>query len=331
MKKLIASLLVLYAASPNIALAESLCDFDGDGMSEFVVVNPDSNGNYDWQTFDPRSGSSSTLIKGFGNSSSKLIPGNWVDANRAIAAVVDPVSGGPTGRATWSVRSDDKYAGTSYSYARSLGRPGDIIILGGDYDGNGITDSLILKRTTGKLGLRVNFFLSSYNADRLGKERLYKALGSPFVDKNFYFSRDGKTDYLGVIRKSRGGNSKILTLKPFTDTPHAISMGVLPSGAQGPIALRQRTGSPDLLVFYVRKNGATSLTIKNQSGRTLVSKKVSGNGAVSVGDYLADGGYEIAVQGKNTVEIYNPISNSDVTVTPPSGQLVSCVGNQTIQ
>jgi hypothetical protein len=330
MKRLIIGLFALAGLVPQMAFANPSCDFDGDGMSDFVVVNKGANGNYDWHIFNPRSGSSSTLINGFGNSSSRLIPGNWVDSNQAIAAVVNPVSGGPTGRATWVVKSDDRYSGESYSYTRSLGRNGDIVILGGDYDGNGVTDSLILKRSTGKLGLRVNYFLSNYNGNNLGKERLYRELGRPFVDKNFFFSPDGNTDYLGVIKKSSGKSSSILMLKPFTDNPISLTMGILPAGVQGPLALKQGAGRPDLLAFYVQNKGGTLIIIKDQSGRTINNRQLSGKGAVLVGDYLTGRGYEIAVQGNGVIEIYNPLTKQEVSVTPPRGQLVSCAGNLTI-
>ena len=331
MRRLLLVLLGTIMSSPLAVFAANSCDFDADGMSEFVVVNSNGAGYYDWQTFNPRSGRSATLINGFGNAASKLIPGNWVSSDQAVAAIVDPVSAGPSGRATWSVKSNDQYGGSSYSYSRKLGRPGDIIILGGDYDGNGITDSLILKQTTGKLGLRVNYFLSSYNGNNLGKERLYKALGAPFRDKNFFVSPDGNIDYLGVIQKSAGANNRILLLKPFTDSPSTLSIGALPAGAQGPLALKQSPGHSDFLAFYTQSRSGTNVVVKNLSGSTVGSMQLHGNGSVLVGDYLADRGYEIAVQGSGSIEIYNPNTKKVVAVTPPSGMLVGCVSNQYIQ
>lgn len=156
-------------------------------------------------------------LKISGGPSSRLIPGSWFESGKAVPAIVSPVILGVNGRAIWAARSLDYAGGTGLT--RLLGRPGDMIIQGGDYDGNGITDSLILKRTTGKLGLRVSYFLSTYNGNNLGKERLYKALGSPFKDANFFFSPDGINDYLAVLQRRSVQSYAVLQLKPFTDTP----------------------------------------------------------------------------------------------------------------
>ena len=310
------------------SFGDAICDFNGDGMSEIAFVNVNKQGTYDWSTFDPRTGKLTALINGFGGASSKLIPGNWFQSGRAVAAIVDPVTPGINGRAKWIAKSLD-YAGGA-TVTRSLGRPGDIIIQGGDYDGNGITDSLILKRTTGKLGLRVNYFLSSYNGDNLGKERLYKALGAPFKDPNFFFSPDGQTDYLAVLKTGAGGYHSALQLKPFTDKPTSFGIGTLPGGSKGPLPLKQGPGKEDSLVFYAPRNGRIQLTVKSLQGATIYSKSLTGNGAVSVGDYLNERGWEIAVQSGKSFTIINPRTKSEHTIQGPDGQVVSCITNQII-
>ena len=315
--------------APLITFADPICDFDGDGRSDIAFVNTNRQGSYDWTAFDPRTGRNKAVLKNFGNASSKLIPGNWFESGRAVAAIVNPVTGGPNGRAIWMARSID-YAGGS-ALTRDLGRSGDIIIQGGDYDGNGITDSLVLKRTTGKLGLRVNYFLSSYNGNNLGKERLYKALGSPFKDPNFFFSPDGSSDYLAVLQRNSGRSNAALQLKPFTDSPQAFSIGSLPGGSLGPLPLKQGSGKADLLVFYAKRGNKTQLTVKTLQGFTVYSGTIAGGGAVMVGDYFDDRGWEIAVQNGAAFTFINPKTNAEYVVGgAPSGRVVSCVSNQTI-
>lgn len=325
----IASFVALLAlTSPMSALASPVCDFDGDGMSEVVLVKPGAKGSYDWSAFNPRTGTTKSVVNSFGNASSKLIPGNWFTSGEAVPAIINPVSGGPNGRAVW-VATSLSYDG-GRTQVRNLGRTGDLVIQGGDYDGNGIADSLILKRTTGKLGLRVNYFLSSYNGNNLGKERLYRALGSPFKDRNFFFSPDGTLDYLAVLRRGANGGATALQLKPFTDSPQVLNLGALPGGAQGPLPLKQGPRRPDLLAFYAARKGRTQVVVKTLQGVTVYSGTVDGAGSVSVGDYFDDPGWEIAVQNGATFTFLNPMTKASYVVRSGGGRAVSCISNQTI-
>jgi len=320
--------LSLSALHATESRAAPICDFDGDGKSELVVVNANEKGTYDWSAYNPRSGRVRIVAQDLGTQSSKLIPGNWVTSGQAVAAVVDPVGPGPLERATWTLKSLDYLDGVAVS--KSLGRSGDLIINGGDYDGNGITDSLILKRTTGMLGLRVNYFLASYNGNNLGKERLYKALGAPFRDSNFFFSPDGGADYLAVLRRNPRG-ARVLLLKPFTDAPRAFNLGTLPSGARGPLPLKRGESQPDYLLFYAIRNGQTKLVVKNLAGRDVYTAMIAGSDGVFVGDYFDDRGWEIGVQSGEAATIVNPQTKESRLVLRPSGLLVSCISNQTIQ
>jgi|GEM_PF-3061932 len=310
------------------AAATPVCDFDSDGMSEFLVVNPNQNGALDWTSFNPRSNRSRLEMEGFGGSQSLFIPGNWTSSDQAVAALVDPKGPGALDRATWKVKSMSYLGGAEVS--KSLGRPGDIIINGGDFDGNGITDSLILKRTTGMLGLRVNYFLLSYNGDNLGKERLYKALGAPFKDTNFIFSPDGVSDWLAVLQR-RGTKTRMLLLKPFTDTPQSFDLGTLPGGVQTPMPLKQGAGIPDLIVFSGARGGQTQITVKNLSGRDIFKRVIPGASGVSVGDYLPDSGWEVAIHNDESITIINPLSGAKREVIRPAGLLVNCISNQIIR
>ncbi len=180
------------------------------------------------------------------------------------------------------------------------------------------------------LGLRVNYFLASYNGNNLGKERLYKALGAPFRDNNFFFSPNGGADYLAVLKRSPRG-SQVLRLKPFTDTPQAFNIGKLPSGARGPLPIKQGGGRPDQLLFYSMRNGQTHLVVRNLTGRDLYTATVAGADGVIVGDYFDDQGWEIGVQSGDAITVVNPHTKSSRLVLRPSGLLVSCVSNQTIR
>jgi hypothetical protein len=320
--------LVYFVCLQATALASTPCDFDGDGMSELVVVNLNDHGTYDWTAFNPRLLSSRIIAQSLGSPVLKLIPGNWIDRGKAIAAIVDPVGPRASDRATWTVKSIDYLGGVAVS--KNLGRSGDIIIQGGDYDGNGITDSLILKRTTGMLGLRVNYFLSGYNGNNLGRERLYKALGSPFRDKNFFFSPDGRSDYLAVLQR-RGAAYRVLLLKPFTDSPQVFDVGTLPGGAHVPWVMKQGPGRADLLAFSTVRGGETQIVVKSLAGREIYRSRAPGTDGVSVGDFLSDPGWEIGIENGETVTIINPLTRVSRSVTRPPGKMVRCISNQTIK
>lgn len=322
------AVLSLIALHVRESHASPICDFDGDGMSELVVVNTSEKGTYNWRAYNPRSGRIRIVAQGLGTQTSNLIPGNWLTPGQAVAAIVDPVGPNPQDRATWTLKSLDYLGGIAVS--KKLGRSGDIIILGGDYDANGITDSLILKRTTGMLGLRANYFLASYNGNNLGKERLYKALGAPFQDSNFFFSPDGHADYLAVLSPSSRG-ARVVQLKPFTDAPQAFTVGRLPSGTRGPLAIKQGSGRPDYLLFYAMRNGQTQLIVKNLAGHDIYNATVPAADGVLVGDYFDDPGWEIGVQNGDAVTVVNPHTKIPRLVLRPSGRLVSCVSNLRIQ
>lgn len=312
----------------NRSLADTICDFDGDGFSEIALVSQNQQGKYDWVAFDPRTGRAITVTMSFGDTSSKLIPGNWFQKGRAAPAIVTPVSDEYNGRASWIGRSIDYLGGTEV--VRMLGRSGDLIIHGGDYDGNGITDSLILKKTTNKLGLRVNFFLSSYDGNNLGTERLYRGLGRAFQDANFFFSPDGITDHLAVMRAAQQGDRQALRLKPFTDSPQRFRIGRLPSGSSAPYPVRQGVGLPDLLAFAAPRSATTLVTVKTLSGQAVFRKSLPGGGTVTVGDYLDEPGWEIAVQDGQQFSIVNPRTRAMQRVEGPGGRVVSCFSNQQI-
>jgi hypothetical protein len=330
-KNTLSSLLVLISATAtSIARGDPICDFDGDGMSELPFVQVNENGHFDWSAFNPRTHQVRAVIGNFGDPSSKLIPGNWFEPNKTVAAIVKPVTGAPNSRSIWTARSLT-YAGGS-SVTKHLGRTGDLIIQGGDYDGNGITDSLILKRTTGKLGLRVNYFLASYNGNNLGTERLYEALGKPFRDTNFFFSPDGIVDHLAVLRRGPPAHNTVLQLKPFTDTPLAFSIGNLPRDSFGPIPLKQGVGRADLLLFYSKKGEIIQLLVKNLRGKTVYRKGIPGSGFVTVGNYFDDPGHEIALQNKTYFTLINPKTHQmHVVESGLTTQWVSCVSSQTIE
>ena len=328
----VATLLLSIATCTSPTLAASFCDFDGDGMSDIPLVRR-GKGGYNWFAYDPRTGKTKLLVRSLGSASSRLIPGNWFTSKLAVPAVVHRPSGGVDHKgmllpAVWSAKSVT-YAG-GLTRTRSLGRSGDIVILGGDYDGNGITDSLLLKRTTEKLGLRVNYFLSSYNGDNLGGERLYRELGNPFQDHNFFFSPDGISDYLAVLQRT-GRSVSALQLKPFTDTPTSFSLGKLPRKAQGPLPLKRGEGVADWLLFYVPKRQSTKLIVKNLQGTTVFRETISGSTDIAVGDYFDDSGWEIAVRDGSTLRFINPKTRGEYLVDDlPRGRVVSCISNQRI-
>lgn len=346
----------LYSAAsitilPHVAYAAG-ADYDGNGFAEIPMLTPTARGSYQWQLFDPASGLTTTFTRGLGKPGDGLIIANWLYRKVTSAGVVKAPSSRSGGRLVWTIRTNVvKSARANQSRRRNtrartarrarafevkqhtkyLGRRGEIIITGGDFNGNGFSDALVLvNRGTGsyKWGLRGDFFLSSYNPG-LNINRAYFDFGRWGVDRPFFFNPDGKSDWFALLRPNSGAYDVLYT-QPFTKEVRSFSVGTIPDGTNAPIPLQQDDRS-DLLVFFGTSTGATQLVIKDLTGATVASFEVPIIGEVTVGNYGPGAGEEIAVSSGGRFFIINPISGRILETTGPVGTAADSININTIQ
>ena len=271
------------------------------------------------------SGATTTFLSKFGKLGDALILANWIYPKVTSAGILSRPNAKSGGRLVWSLRTpviSKKGAvktTTILTHKKYLGRSGDTIVTGGDFDGDKASDALVIvNRGTGVYtwGLRANFFLASYNPGS-HVNRAYFDFGRQGKDIPFFLNPDGQRDWFALLRKS-GKTYKVMMTQPFTQENRTISVGTLADGSHPPVPLQQDDGS-DLLVFYAVAGGKTNLVVKNLAGRTLYSIDIPIEGTVTVGNYTAGAGEEIAVSAGGRFFIANPVTRRVFETTGPDG------------
>jgi hypothetical protein len=334
---LIATLFLSTAVGQKQALAAG-ADYDGNGFAEIPVLVAGSGGRLKWLLFDPISGTSSQFTPQLGRAGDGVIIANWLYPKVSSAGVVSKPSAQSKGRLTWTIKTNvvkrdrrGKKSVTQQQHVRYLGRRGEIIMTGGDFNGDAISDALVLvNRGTGhyKWGLRGNFFLASYNPG-LNVNRAYFDFGILGVDKPFFVNPDGTSDWFAVLHKTSSGCDVVIT-QPFTKEVRTISVGEIPDDSIVPVPVAQDDGS-DLLAFYGFRHEETAFVMKNIRGRDVGSFTVPFVGDVTVGNYGPGPGEEIAVVSQGRFFIFNPITGRSFEAVGPVGVAADSININTIQ
>ena len=316
-------------------------DYDGNGFSEIPVLSQDAQGKYVWTLFDPFSGKSSVFTRGFGKPTDSLVLANWLYPKVTSAGVVSSPNAKSRGRLVWRIRTSIRNTGRSRGRVSArvftvkeqemyLGRRGEIIVTGGDFDGDRIADAVVITNRGGgnhKWGLRGSFFLAGYNPG-LNVNRAYFDFGRIGIDRPFFLNPDGKSDWFAVTR-SNGAGCEISLTQPFTKEIRSISVASVPDVGNLPVPLAQDDGS-DLLVFYGTSGGSTQLEIKNLSGRNVATTTIPIVGEVTVGNYGPGAGEEIAVSSGGSFYIFNPITGRLQSLSGPAGQAADSININTV-
>jgi hypothetical protein len=322
---------VLFSATlTTLTLVQSAsaggADYDGNGFAEIPVLTPNTKSTLNWKLFDPASGKTTTFASIFGHLGDGLTIANWLYPKVTSAGVVSAPSLHSGGRLVWTIRTNivrktrTKKSIAQVQHTKYLGRPGDIIMTGGDFDGDTIADAVVItNRGSGsfKWGLRGNFFMSSYNPG-LNQNRAYFDFGTIGSDKPFFFNPDGTSDWFAVLRASNDGNYDVVLTQPFTREVRSFPVGAIPDGSIVPVPVQQDDGS-DYLAFWGSSNGRTSIIVKDLTGRTVNSFLIPLVGDVTVGNYGAGPGEEIAVSSHGRFFIINPITGSTRDIRGPAG------------
>lgn len=321
----------LAAASPLVSHAAG-ADYDGNGFAEVPVITTSRSGEQTWTLFDPVSGKSAVFTRGFGHAGDRPILANWLYPKVTSAGTLSAPSASSGNRLVWTIRTAVRSGrGTQIKEHRKfLGRKGEIIITGGDFQGDGFADALVLtNRGGGKYtwGLRGNFFVSSYNPG-LNQNRAYFRFGRLRSDKPFFLNPDGKRDWFAVLSCKRSSCVVRMT-QPFSKEDRTIHVGTIADPSRVPVPIAQDDGT-DMLGFIAEDANSTTIEVKNLKGETVTTLHAPLSGDVTVGNYGPGPGEEVCVSSRGTFFIINPVTGRSVPLSGPDGQAADSININTV-
>lgn len=298
MKRLIVtslSCLVFSAA----AQAQVPMDYDADGLSDLTKIIEKSDDSLTWVA--TLSSDSSVLPLGAaGTVGDAPILAAWDSGGPQIGVVT---ADDTTKALKWSILN-----GSSTPVSRTFGQPGDLVVSGADFNGDGKADAAVVRLVKGKAHWTVSYNLFGTAS---GAPETSKFVFGEKGDRVFYARVEGgATDWIGVVRKGQGNksNARVRNLvtgqvRQYLRLPKFASTGDRPRA----FAVRQESG-PDLLGFESATKNGTLVRVYSLGGSLIGSHEFLGTGQIAVGDFNEESGFEIAFQSPKESGIFNPVS-----------------------
>lgn len=297
------------------AFAQSRCDIDGDGESEQVSISGSGESELIWSAIGSTSGES-VLSESFGLGSDVAIPGFWESSD---SFSIGSVRGNTKKNTlTWKILKSD---GTIFQ--SNFGKPGNIFLSGGDFDGNEITDAAILSvSSSGNLvwTIKKNFAANKPKTTQITAGK--NSLGG----KALFFNPSGNRDFLGVFyRRSGSSTASLFSIDPKTKKTKTYSgfpSRFTSTESLRPLPVKGNDGK-DRLAFVSSDETDTTIEVYTLKAKRVSKVTVAGKGTVAVGNYLSDQeGEEISVQSGTKLTIYNPFTKVIEKQTSPSGTVI---------
>jgi len=294
----------------SVAFADGVeTDFDGDGISDKLTTIASSN-NLTWVSTPTSSAPSPrTINTSFGIATDHPIPGFWRDTRTPSMAYVRVDT--TNDALIWKVDLDG-----GQFFAQSLGKPGDYVVAGADFNGNGIADAAaVTPLEDGRLRWQITFDLLS--SSPLKKKPF--TLGT-IKDRITILNIDGAGDRAGIFGLVPNKSRAQLTLrnvittvqKKYVQFPKSLARGSRPR----PMPLKKADGT-DSIVFAIPDASDTLLRVFNfQADKFAEGSSIglSGLGAVVLGNFDTNkAGYEVLLQTDSSVKIAN-LFNSTSTI-----------------
>ena len=294
---LISSLAIVSDLLVSEARAAVPNDFDQDGVSDVTLIETASDGSLVWRATLSSSGAASQLGT-LGKDGDTPAMAQWLGNATQIGVV--SASDELSDSLQWSIRGIDGAISQ-----RGFGKKGDVVVTGGDFNGNGTADAAVVRLVDGKAVWDIAFDLFT-TQEATPQQLTFGKRG----DRVFFARIDDTTvDWVGVIGKGSRGraqarfrNLKTGEIRRFNRMPKMATAGDRPR----PFAIRQAFGS-DLLGFQVVKNSTTTLSVFSMAGERVLLSNLTGNGSLAVGDYNEGPGYEMVFQGSESTAVVNPV------------------------
>jgi len=295
----------LLAAS---ALAAPQNDFDVDGVSDLTFTSGTTT--LTWSATGSTSATDELNGVSFGLATDALAIAPWETAGTPTLGVVRPNT--EQTALVWKILNNQ-----SLVTQKEFGKPGDVILTGGDFDGGGIADAAVvrLKGTKLRWEVRLNLFAD----DTPTTKRFYFGKDG---DRVFYLNLEGSADWAGVFGKDGRGRSRMLLRNIMTREkrtirrlPKALTRGIRPR----PFPIQAADGR-DLIGFVIPDATDTALKVYSTEAEELLNITFPGLGTIIVGNYNNDeDGEEVGLESTTTFTFVNPSSAETTTASAVSG------------
>lgn len=305
---------VLTVISSTQVLAAPL-DFDGDGLSDLTSYST-SGKQMVWKA---RLSSTQEVreLGTFGAVDDLPAPGNWIAGGSQVAVISLEKNA-----VIWSVQRDGNVE------SKTFGNKGDLVLAGGDYNGNGILDAAVVRLKDGKAVWQL--WLDLFNDP--STQPLTLNFGVPGDRAFFAKVDDQQQDWIGVVRAGSGRRSQarmrnVLSgqVKTYNRLPAFASTGTRPR----PFPVTQHLSS-DLLAFHTTKGSDTVIRVYTLQGTEVDSLSASGSNEAFIGDLTSTPGYELAYTSSEGVDIYNPAQGEGTQADGLGGTIVDSYAFRTM-
>jgi hypothetical protein len=290
-------------------------DFDGDGISDLTTYSA-SGKQLQWRT--RHSSTQQEVDLGvFGGVDDLPVPGPWLGSGTQIGVVSLEKNA-----VIWSILNNGSVE------SKSFGAKGDLVVAGGDYNGNGVADAAVVRLKEGKAVWQI--WLDPFT-DPTSQPRsvTFGASG----DRVFFAKVTNTTqDWIGVLRAGAAKNSQarmrnVITgeVRTLTRLPALATKGDRPRAH--PVS---QPGGPDLLAFHTVKANSTAIRVFSLTGVEIGNVSVDGTSEAFIGELNDGPGAEVAYQSGEDRGAFNPHLAEVRQITPLSGTLVDHLAFRTM-